>query len=147
MKKSKMTQEEDLWSSDGLSESNPLSTDQLEAIMKDPFKIGTFFLKYRQIRDPAMRFIWISLKDDALCWSKPADMHLRSKVKGSLPISEIVRIKDGLQRTRGLPKDSRESRLSCSFSIITNATVIELEAPTEKVKADWMNHLCTLVAI
>ena len=113
--------------------------------MKDPFKIGTFFLKYRAVRDPAIRFIWISIDGKKLCWSKPNSRDLRAKIRGSLSLGDIVRIRDGLVRTRGLPKDSKALRLACSFSIITSDLTIELEAPTQKMKQDWMNHLSALL--
>lgn len=135
----------DLLSLDVESSTNPLTAEDLTIIMADPFKIGTFFLKYRAIRDPAIRFIWISVEGDRLCWSKPEEKHLRTKIRGYLNISDIVRIKDGLERTRGLPKNDKDLRLLCSFSVVTADTTIELEAPTRKVKNDWMNHLCTLI--
>ena len=128
-----------------LESSSPLTEEQLAVIMKDPFKIGTFFLKYRKIRDPAIRFVWISVEGDKLCWSKPGENHLRMAVRGSLRISEIQRIKDGLDRTWGLPKENKELRLACSFTVYASDKIIELEAPTEKVKKDWVDHLCTLV--
>lgn len=130
-----------------LEESSPLTEEQIAVIMKDPFKIGTFFLKYRQFRDPAIRFVWVSVEGDRLCWSKPGEKHLRTEVRGFVRISDIKRIKDGLDRTRGLPKENKELRLACSFTVYASDKTIELEAPTEKVKKDWVNHLCTLVNI
>jgi hypothetical protein len=60
--------------------------------------VGYLFVKHVKWGSPKLRLVHAD--DDQLYWSETDYMYDRSKSKGSIPLSSIISIKDGLERAR-----------------------------------------------
>ena len=86
---------------------------------------GNYFTKHHSWGKPKLRLVWTDESLEVINWGDPKDQ----KSKGSIKVSDIKEIKDGLAKSSIKDKDS-ELRLKCCFSLITTSRTLELECPT-----------------
>lgn len=106
---------------------------------------GYFFLKHNKYSKPKMRHIFCSKDLSKIFWQSCKRLGQKNALKGHINIADIISINNGLTKSRKMSKEKKQERWDNCFTIVTNERTLELEAPSNAQKQEWLGIMKKLV--